>query len=158
MKHDEPCAHSDSDLITAALTVGRALLYDEAWEMLAGDLHQVDDEESIEWLAAFRLLRQHAAASKQRAPMHHLDRRAGEIAALGVRGDGDDLLTAHSVADWLGVSLLWVQLGPSKGYGPRFVSINGSLKPRFIRYRRADVLDWLRERARAYAAKQGSRA
>jgi hypothetical protein len=77
---------------------------------------------------------------------HHLDRRADEIAAAGA-GNADDLFTTAAVADWLGVSVQWLEIGRSSGrkgkpYGPCFVR----LSPRRIRYRRSDVLAWLASR------------
>ena len=41
---------------------------------------------------------------------HHLDRRAGDIAAQG-EGDPDDLLNTTALAKWLGVSTQWVEIG-----------------------------------------------
>jgi predicted DNA-binding transcriptional regulator AlpA len=75
---------------------------------------------------------------------HHLDRRAADLAEEG-RGDPDSLLTTPAVAEWLTVSAQWLEIGRSKGYGPKFVR----LSPSRVRYRRADVLDWLDERTHA---------
>ena len=72
---------------------------------------------------------------------HYLDRRAASLAEQG-RGDPDDLLDTPTVADWLGTSPEWLEIGRSKGYGPKFVKLN----PKRVRYRRADVLTWLGER------------
>ena len=73
---------------------------------------------------------------------HHLDKRAGAIAAAAAGEDEDDLLTTTQTAVWLGVSEPWLEIGRHKGYGPPFVMI----APRLIRYRRSNVLAWLRER------------
>ena len=73
---------------------------------------------------------------------HHLDRRAGELAASVSDDDPEELLTTSDVAEWLGLSTQWLEIGRSRGYGPAFVR----LSPRRVRYLRASVLDWLRER------------
>jgi predicted DNA-binding transcriptional regulator AlpA len=74
---------------------------------------------------------------------HHLDRRAAELAQEGAAaGEADDLLNTSEVAEWLGISLQWLEIGRSKGYGPRFVR----LSPRRVRYLRSSVMEWLRER------------
>jgi len=72
---------------------------------------------------------------------HHLDRRAVELVEDGA-GNLHDLLSTGATADWLGVSPQWLEIGRSKGYGPPFVR----LSPRRVRYRRDDVVGWLRER------------
>jgi predicted DNA-binding transcriptional regulator AlpA len=79
------------------------------------------------------------------APMsHHLDRRASQIAEAAA-GNDDLQHNTKFVADWLGVSVQWLEIGRCRGYGPKFIRIS----PRMIRYRRGDVLQWLRERAHA---------
>lgn len=72
---------------------------------------------------------------------HQLDRRASALIEAGAGAD-DDLLSTRELADWLGMSNLWLELGRMHGYGPRYIRIG----TRRIRYRRADVLTWLRER------------
>jgi hypothetical protein len=57
------------------------------------------------------------------AKRHHLDKRAGALADQAP-GSPDDLLDTHQLADWLGVSTLWVEQGRSKGYGPRFMKLS----------------------------------
>ena len=80
---------------------------------------------------------------------HHLDRRAAELAAEGeAAGGADDLLTTSDVAEWLGLSTQWLEIGRGKNYGPRFIV----LSTRQIRYRRADVLAWLSERTFVHTA------
>ena len=73
---------------------------------------------------------------------HHLDRRAAELAAAAAANDPDELLTTAAVAEWLGLSTQWLEIGRSKGYGPRYVR----LSTRRVRYLRAEVLAWLAER------------
>jgi predicted DNA-binding transcriptional regulator AlpA len=74
---------------------------------------------------------------------HHLDKRAGAIAAAAAGEDEDELLTTTQVAEWLGVSEPWLEIGRHKGYGPPFVTI----APRLVRYLRSSVLSWLHERS-----------
>ena len=71
---------------------------------------------------------------------HHLDRRIETL--ISAPGGEDDLLDTRQVADWLGVSMQWVEIGRSQGYGPPFRKIS----TRMIRYLRSDVLAWLRKR------------
>jgi predicted DNA-binding transcriptional regulator AlpA len=78
---------------------------------------------------------------------HHLDRRADVIAEQG-GGSPDDLLDTTQVAAWLGVSTQFLEIGRSRGYGPRFCR----LSPRRTRYLRGDVLAWLRQRTFAATA------
>jgi hypothetical protein len=78
---------------------------------------------------------------------HHLDRRASMLAELG-DGAPDDLLSSAAVAEWLGVSIHFLQLGRHRGYGPKFVRV----APERIRYRRENVLAWLEERTFASTA------
>jgi predicted DNA-binding transcriptional regulator AlpA len=78
---------------------------------------------------------------------HHLDRRADKIVAADVGAD-DELLTTRQLANWLGVSTQFLEIGRSKKYGPQFVRVG----PRYIVYRRGDVLTWLKERTHASTA------
>lgn len=78
---------------------------------------------------------------------HHLDRRAADLLAEGA-GDPDDLISTSDLAEWLGVSVQWVEIGRSKGWSPPFIK----LSPRRIRYRRQAVLEWLRARSFASTA------
>jgi predicted DNA-binding transcriptional regulator AlpA len=73
---------------------------------------------------------------------HHLDRRADKIASVAGVGADDDLLTTRQVANWLGMSEQWVEIGRVKNFGPKFTRLG----PRTIRYRRGDVLAWLNSR------------
>ena len=101
-----------------------------------------------------RLLGTHVAAKTSSAPAkHHLDQRADRIAGEDVGAD-DDLLTTRQVADWLGVSTQWVEIGRSKNYGPPFKRLTA----RSIRYLRGDVLKWLKTRTHASTAEYASPA
>jgi predicted DNA-binding transcriptional regulator AlpA len=81
---------------------------------------------------------------------HHLDRRAADLAEA-LEGPPDDLLPTPTTAAWLGVSDQWLEIGRSKGYGPPFVR----LSTRRVRYRRADILTWLKERTHRSTAAYG---
>lgn len=73
---------------------------------------------------------------------HRIDHKADEIAArVSAAGNPDDLLRVGQVADLLGKSEGWLNIGRSKGYGPRFCKIGNS-----VRYRRDAVVAWLNER------------
>lgn len=54
--------------------------------------------------------------------------------------EDDELLTTKQVARWLQVSVEWLEgCRKHEGAGPKFVRVSS-----YIRYRRADVSDWLR--------------
>jgi predicted DNA-binding transcriptional regulator AlpA len=72
---------------------------------------------------------------------HHIDRYASAVIEDGV-GDNDDMLTTPQTAAWLRMSVGWLEIGRSKGWGPPFVK----LAPQVVRYRRGDVKRWLAER------------
>lgn len=78
---------------------------------------------------------------------HHIDKRAPRIIA-DVEGDEDDLLTTAATAKWLGVSEPWLEAGRIKRYGPKYTR----LSPRMIRYKRGDVLRWLKSRTHSSTA------
>jgi predicted DNA-binding transcriptional regulator AlpA len=67
----------------------------------------------------------------------HFDKRIDSI--VSAPGGDDDLLTAAEVAAWLGVSVQWVDIGRSEGYGPPFQKLGD----RLVRYHRAKVKAWL---------------
>jgi predicted DNA-binding transcriptional regulator AlpA len=71
----------------------------------------------------------------------HIDKRADQLVQQG-GGLSDDMLNTTEVAEWFGVSTQFLEIGRHLGYGPPFIR----LTPRIVRYRRDDVLDWLRER------------
>ena len=76
----------------------------------------------------------------------HLDRRAAAIADAVGEGSNDDLLTTVQVANWLGVSPQWLEIGRGKNYGPPFMR----LAPQVLRYKRGAVIDWLKDREYAH--------
>jgi predicted DNA-binding transcriptional regulator AlpA len=77
----------------------------------------------------------------------HIDKRADQIVATTV-GDDDDLLDTRDTAKWLGVSEQWLEIRRHHGGGPKFVQ----LSPRQIKYRRKEVLAWLKRRSYASTA------
>jgi predicted DNA-binding transcriptional regulator AlpA len=89
---------------------------------------------------------------------HHIDKRAHQIIALS-EGEADDLLSTKQVADWLCVSIQWLEIGRmndedgAQKYGPPFIR----LSTRMIRYKRADVTAWLKKRTHARTAEYGCR-
>jgi hypothetical protein len=87
---------------------------------------------------------------------HNLDKRADQImASPAAVGHDDDLLTTAEVADWLRISTQWLEIGRSNGnYGPRFKRLG----PGVIRYKRASVLAWLKEREFSHTSQYKNRA
>jgi hypothetical protein len=75
--------------------------------------------------------------------VHHLDRFALDLACGVAVGDPDELLNTKLVAGLIHVSTQWLEIARSGGYGPPFVR----LSPRIVRYRRRDLIDWLRSRS-----------
>jgi len=76
---------------------------------------------------------------------HHLDRRIPQLLPLMEVGDPADLLDTTRLANLLGVSVGWLETGRLNNFGPPPVR----LPPRKVRYRRADVLYWLKGRMEA---------
>jgi hypothetical protein len=81
---------------------------------------------------------------------HHLDRYADDLAAHIARGDPDELLYTPVVARVINTSPTWLEIGRVKGWGPPFVRLSS----RVVRYRRRDVVEWLRSRASIYAGRR----
>jgi predicted DNA-binding transcriptional regulator AlpA len=82
-----------------------------------------------------------AVPQKNTVPQkHHLDRRVDSL--LAVEGEDDDLLTTRELADWFGVSPQWPELARHYKWGPPYIKLG----PRQVRYRRTDVMEWLRSR------------
>ena len=76
-------------------------------------------------------------------PRFLLDRRAQYIANLAIGADPDMLLVTKQLAEWLGVSVQWLEIGRSRGYGPPYKKLG----QKSIRYRIGDILKWLEERS-----------
>jgi hypothetical protein len=95
-----------------------------------------------------------AAARRGRPKFFLLDRRARYIASLGIGADPDMLLVTKQLAEWLGVSVQWLEIARSRGdgHGPPY----RRLGKRAIRYRVGDVLKWLEERSYKSTAEYGS--
>ncbi len=94
-----------------------------------------------------------SVASKTAPTKHHIDKRADRIVGADIGAD-DELLSTQAVANWLGVSVQWVEIGRSKNYGPPFRKISA----RCIRYLRGDVLKWLKARSYASTAEYAKHA
>ena len=76
---------------------------------------------------------------------HHLDRRAGQLLTTiktTTKADRLLMLSTQQVAQLLGVSEQWLEVGRVKDYGPPFKR----LAPRLIRYPRAGLVKWLKQR------------
>jgi hypothetical protein len=81
-----------------------------------------------------------------------IDEMASQLKKLSARlrqlavqqGADDDLLDTREVADWLGVSITWLEKGRSarRPYGPPFLR----LSPSKVRYERKAVKGWLQAR------------
>jgi len=76
---------------------------------------------------------------------HHIDRRAQSTADTVSHGDPDEAFDTNETARLIHVSTQWLEIGRHKGYGPPFSRISR----RMIRYRRRDIVDWLKARAHA---------
>ena len=87
-----------------------------------------------------------------RPKRHHIDKRAAAI-ALNDTGSADQLLCTQALADWIGVSVQFLEIGRCKGYGPKFKKIS----PTCVRYMRADVLAWLMARTHSITSEYGGR-
>lgn len=89
-------------------------------------------------------VRRRKPAAKKPAPArrHHLDRRAAGMLTQPNAAD-DTLMSTKQLAEHLGVSVQFLEIGRSKNYGPKFVRI----ADRVIRYRMDDVRRWLAQRA-----------
>jgi predicted DNA-binding transcriptional regulator AlpA len=72
---------------------------------------------------------------------HHLDRRASLLIDEGA-GDPDQLIDTKQLAAWLQCSEQKLEIDRHKGDGPPYVKIS----PKMVRYRRGDVIAWLRSR------------
>lgn len=71
----------------------------------------------------------------------HIDRRANDLAETGSSGNPDDLITTRELCEWLRYSTQWAEGARHRGSGPAFIRLGNR-----VRYRRGDVIAWLRER------------
>jgi predicted DNA-binding transcriptional regulator AlpA len=85
----------------------------------------------------------------------HIDKRAGTLLAASDadKDDDDELLTTQQLAAWLGVSVQFLEIGRSNGYGPSFVMLSA----RRIGYQRSAVRAWLKERTFACTSQYAER-
>jgi predicted DNA-binding transcriptional regulator AlpA len=83
----------------------------------------------------------------------HLDKRAGRLAEEGAAGSPDELLNTVATAQWLGISRQRLESWRSEGGGPPFIRISH----RCVRYRRSQVLAWLKEREVAHTSQLAKR-
>ncbi|MGJ4997830.1 hypothetical protein ACQR0Z_25635 [Bradyrhizobium sp. HKCCYLS3077] len=80
-----------------------------------------------------------------------LDRRAQQVAQVAIGADPDLLLDTKRMAEWLGVSTQWLEIGRSKGFGPPF----RKLSPKLVRYQVGEVKAWLETRSHRSTATCG---
>jgi len=73
----------------------------------------------------------------------HIDRRAHRL--VDVDFHPEERLTTKEVAAWLYVSVQFLEIGRTRGYGPKFERFTNKL----VRYRVGDVLEWLKSRTHA---------
>lgn len=64
-----------------------------------------------------------------------------------------EVWSTKNTAAYLGVSTQWLEIGRCKGYGPKFIRIT----KRMIRYRKADVLQYMEERCYSSTAEADSK-
>jgi hypothetical protein len=71
-----------------------------------------------------------------------VDKIAARLINLHIsEGPDDELLNTAEVARWLRQSVIWVKTARTRGTGPRFVLVGGS-----VAYRRDAVREWIRSR------------
>jgi predicted DNA-binding transcriptional regulator AlpA len=73
---------------------------------------------------------------------HHLDKRSAHLDQFIASGDPDQLLSTKQVAELIGMSVSWLEIGRCAGFGPPFLKLG----PRMVKYRRADLVRWIRSR------------
>jgi predicted DNA-binding transcriptional regulator AlpA len=81
-----------------------------------------------------------------------IDRRAHRL--LDVDFHREEMLSTREVAAWLGVSDQFLEIGRTRGYGPKFKRITDKM----IRYRCGDIIDWLESRTHACTSEYGKGA
>jgi hypothetical protein len=62
---------------------------------------------------------------------------------MAMGADPEMLLHTRETAEWLSVSIQWLEIGRCRGYGPPYRKLGSKI----IRYRVGDVLKWLEERS-----------
>ena len=103
----------------------------------------------IRWASKMHDQKNKATAAHPAVRVRHrpkfllLDRRALHIAGLAIGADPDKLLDTKQLAEWLGVSVQWLEIGRCNRYGPPYKRLG----QKAIRYRVGDVLRWLEERS-----------
>jgi hypothetical protein len=83
----------------------------------------------------------------------HLDRRAGELAAICAAGDPDELLSPKQTSALISYSEVWLAKRRADGTGPPYVMINR----RSIRYRRGTLRRYFEVRERKSIAEHRER-
>jgi len=70
-----------------------------------------------------------------------VDKRANQLIEQGA-GDDDNVLTSSQVAEWLKISVAWLNQARIGAYGPPYAMLDDQT----VRYKKSDVLGWLKER------------
>lgn len=78
---------------------------------------------------------------KTQKAQQQAERPGAMFYALTMAEDDEDLMTEEQVAKLLTVSVSTVKRLRVSGKGPRYIRIS----KRVVRYRRQDVLDWMRQ-------------
>jgi predicted DNA-binding transcriptional regulator AlpA len=79
-------------------------------------------------------------SAKANESKFHIDKRADKLATTP--GDEDELLSTRQLAAWLDISESWLEIARHRGQGPKYLKYG----PKTVRYRRADVVAWLKTR------------
>jgi hypothetical protein len=100
------------------------------------------------------MARPEVTGKKTSSPLGKLliDRRAYRL--IDVDFHPEERLNTKELAAWLDVSVQFLEIGRTRGYGPKFERITDKL----IRYRVGDVLEWLKSRTHASTAEYRSEA
>jgi excisionase family DNA binding protein len=76
----------------------------------------------------------------------HIDRRAAKLLGDGQARNDDALLSVREVAEWLGVSVKWLERCRAAKTGIPFIRVGRCA----VRYRKKDVVAWLDSRRVAF--------
>jgi predicted DNA-binding transcriptional regulator AlpA len=89
-------------------------------------------------------------ATRRRAqtPRYHIDKRASSLLTAASGAPHPDTMTTPQAADFLGVSVKFMEISRSKGLGPPFVRVT----PRIVRYLKSELIAWLQERRDLHAS------